>query len=82
MKKIIVIVALLTSCKSSSHTIRYSKSINKCINNLEEMEKWLIEDFESGDIPIYIANNYILILQDTKNELNKNKIKLNTITNR
>ena len=55
----------MSSCKSYT-TVHYSKNISKCINNLETMQKWLKEDFENGKIPLDVANNYMIVLQNTR----------------
>ncbi len=65
MKKVIILGLFLTSCKSYN-TIHYSKNINKCVSNLETMQQWLLEDFEDGKISLDVANNYMLVLQNTK----------------
>ena len=79
MKKIIIPLAifLTISCKPKYYTtIHYSKRVSKCIENLETMEKWLQEDYQNGDIPRHIAQNYMYILVNTKCGLKK-KIKAN-----
>ncbi len=79
MKKLLTIAsaALVISCTPKGYTtIHYSKRISKCIENLETMEGWLQEDYENGDIPHHIAQNYMYILVNTKCGLKK-KIKAN-----
>ena len=38
------------------------------------MQKWLQEDYSTGDIPLHVANNYMIVLVNTKCSLYK-KIK-------
>ena len=79
MKKIIIPLTtfLIISCTSKEYTtIYYSKRINKCIENLETMERWLQEDYQNGDIPRHIAQNYMYVIINTKCGLKK-KIKAN-----
>ena len=73
MKKygfLLMFVLLFTSCYRSNR-IYYSKNIKKTIHNLEEMQKWLQQDYESGDIPKYIAENYMVVLINSKCSLYK-----------
>ena len=79
MKKLIpfLSIVLLISCTPKGYTtIHYSKNINKCIKNLETMERWLQEDYENGDIPRDIAQNYMYVLVNTRCGLKK-KMKQN-----
>jgi len=77
MKKLIItgLILTATSCISKSK-IYYSTNRNKCIHNLETMMDWLQEDFAAGNIPRYMADNYMLVLQNTRCSLyKKNKLK-------
>lgn len=74
MKKIIVTTLLCVSCSYKTNRIYYSKSINKSIHNLEEMIRWVEEDNAYGAIPDNLANNYMIVLINTKCSLRK-KIK-------
>ena len=79
MKKVIIslVIFLTISCKPKYHTtIHYSTKIKKCIENLENMERWLQEDYVNGDIPRHIAQNYMIVIVNTKCGLKK-KIKAN-----
>ena len=67
MKKIfIAITILLSSCAMKRNRIYYSKNVDKCIHNLNEMQKWLQEDYANGDIPRYVADNYMIVIINTK----------------
>tara|TARA_Y100000592_G_scaffold98873_1_gene173164 strand:+ start:1509 stop:1760 length:252 start_codon:yes stop_codon:yes gene_type:complete len=67
MKKIfIAITILLSSCAMKRDRIYYSKNVDKCIHNLNEMQKWLQEDYANGDIPRYVADNYMIVIINTK----------------
>lgn len=57
-------------------TIYQTKNINKSIHNLEVMEKWVEEDYQAGLIPRSVANNYFLVLENTKKSLFKKQKKL------
>ena len=72
MKKTLIGILILTlfSCKTTNK-IYYSKNINKSIHNLEQMMSWLQTDYKQGDIPLHIANNYIVVLQNTRCSLYK-----------
>ena len=79
MKKLLTIAgaALVISCTPKGYTtIHYSKKVSKCIENLETMERWLQEDYENGDIPHSVAQNYMYVIVNTKCGLKK-KIKAN-----
>ena len=56
--------------------IYQAKNINKSIHNLEVMEKWVEEDYQVGLIPRSVANNYFLVLENTKKSLFKKQKKL------
>jgi hypothetical protein len=73
MRKLIITGLLCVSCLRTNR-IYYSKSINKSIHNLEEMIRWVEDDYVYGDIPENIANNYMIVLVNTKCSLKK-KIK-------
>ncbi len=53
-----------------------SKSINKSIHNLEVLEKWIDQDYSAGLIPKHVANNYYLVIDNTKKSLFKSEQKL------
>ena len=73
MKKAFIYLFLLSITCSCYRTnvIYYSKNIKKTIHNLEEMERWLRQDYENGDIPEYIAHNYMVVLVNSKCSLYK-----------
>ena len=64
MKKLILLLAL-TSC-TTKNKIYYSKNVDKCIHNLNEMQIWLMQDYQNGDIPKHVAQNYMLVIINTK----------------
>ena len=72
MKNLILVAAvlILTSCYRTNR-IYYSKNINKTIHNLEEMQRWLQQDFANGDIPKHVADNYMIVLVNSKCSLYK-----------
>ena len=72
MKKVLIsITILLSGCSYKSNRIYYSKSVDKCIHNLNEMQRWLQQDYANGDIPEHVANNYMIVLINTKCSLAK-----------
>lgn len=79
MKKLLLIPLILTGCNKGMTKIHYSKNINKCIENLEHMEHWLMQDYESGRIPRDIAENYAVVLINTRYGLIKKQKKLEKI---
>ena len=73
MKKIIFILGLIilnSSCLQQNR-IYYSISIKKTIHNLEEMQRWLHEDYEYGEISEQVANNYMIVVINSKCSLYK-----------
>jgi|10_taG_2_1085330.scaffolds.fasta_scaffold76338_3 hypothetical protein len=71
MKKLLLLT-LLTSCAPKSYeVIYYTKNVKKSIHNLEILEEWVIKDYVDGNIPLWIANNYITTLEITRESLNK-----------
>ena len=73
MKKLLLIPFILTNCHKGMTKIHYSKNINKCIENLENMEQWLHRDYEDGRIPYDIAENYAVVIVNTKYGLMKRR---------
>ncbi len=69
MKKLILLLAL-TSC-TTKNKIYYSTNVDKCIHNLNEMQRWLQQDYANGDIPEHVANNYMIVIINTKCSLSK-----------
>ena len=64
MKKIVLIIGVVlmsTSCLVKNR-IYYSDSIKKTIHNLEEMQRWLNEDYQYGEISEQAANNYMIVV--------------------
>ena len=72
---LLALVALvkLPSCKVQDR-IYYSNNIDKCIHNLNQMQRWLQEDYQAGAITQQAANNYMIVVVNTKCSLYK-KIK-------
>ena len=64
MKKLLILLSL-SSC-TTVNKVYYPLNIKKCIKNLETLQKWLQQDYENGAIPRYVADNYMLVLQNTK----------------
>ena len=73
---VVAVVLLFSSCSvfnkfKSDNTVYYSKNINKSIHNIEVLQRWIEEDYQAGLIPKNIANNYFLVLENTKMGLYK-----------
>ena len=79
MKKLLLIPLIITSCHKGMTKIHYSKNVNKCIENLEHLEQWLQRDYDDGRIPYYIAENYAIVIVNTKYGLIKRQKKLEKI---
>ena len=63
----------LPSCKVQNR-IYYPAIIDQCIHNLNQMQRWLHEDYQAGVITEQAANNYMIVIINTKCSLYK-KIK-------
>ena len=70
MKKVLITL-LLSSCSYKTNKIYYSHNVDKCIHNLNQMQKWLQEDYQDGLIPRDCAQNYMIVLINTKCSLYK-----------
>ena len=85
MKKLIISCLLITSCKLQENKVYVTeKNIDKCIHNLELLDKIINEDFNNGDIEKHCYDLYKATLYNTTwslKAINK-KHKLNTIANR
>ena len=83
MKKIIIsgILIAMTSCnvipKKGYDTIYVSKKIDKMIHNLDVMEDWLNYDINNKRIPLDIANNYYIVIENTRESLIQLQTKYN-----
>ena len=53
------------------YKIYYKNNINKCIHNLNEMQRWLQEDYNANQITEQAANNYMIVIINTKCSLYK-----------
>jgi hypothetical protein len=83
MKKILIILSLSSCSHQKFDVVWYSKNLNKVIENIETMEDWVKDDYLNGDIETYCANNYLLLLENTKLSIQKHKdYKPNTNTKR
>ena len=81
MKKLLLIPLIVTSCHKGMTKIHYSRNINKCIENLENMERWLDRDYEDGRIPYDIAETYAIVIVNTKYGLMKRRKLIKEIDN-
>ena len=76
MKKLLIIPFIVAGCHKGMTKIHYSSNIDKCIENLEHMERWLERDYQEGKIPHDVANNYAIVIVNTKYGLIKKQEKL------
>ena len=67
MRKLLILLSL-SSC-TTVNKVYYPLNIKKCIRNLDEMDRWLLEDYENGDIPRHVADAYSIVLTSTKHLL-------------
>ena len=67
MKKLLILLSL-SSC-TTVIKVYYPLNIKICIRNLDEMDRWLLEDYENGDIPRHVADAYSIVLTSTKHLL-------------
>jgi len=65
MKKIILATLVLSSCKVMK--------VDQSIENVETLQNWIYQDYEWQQIPYENANNYFVILETVKNDLEKLK---------
>lgn len=73
MKKIIILLSI-SSC-TLNNNISNIKNIKDCQKNIETLQYWLNDDYQSGLIPYHVAQNYTYILEITSNDLKKIKKK-------
>ena len=69
MNKLILLLAL-GSC-TTPNKIYYTENVDKCIHNLNEMQRWLQQDYANGDIEEHVAKNYMIVIVNTKCSLAK-----------
>jgi len=64
-----------------SDSIYVSKDFNKAIANIRTIKVWLNDDYLNNNIPRYIYDQFIIVLENNENRLNelnsKNEKKLN-----
>ena len=65
MKKIILATLVLSSCKVMK--------VDQSIENVETLQNWIYQDYEWQQIPYENANNYFVILETVKHDLEKIK---------
>ena len=75
MRKILICFSLLSCTSKNYDVVWYTGNIKKCIQNLEVMENWVRDDYNNGDIKKYCANNYLLVIENTKLSLELLEIK-------
>jgi hypothetical protein len=74
MKKLLIPILLLSSCKLQQGEVYYSSKVKKCIHNLEQLENFIQQDYLQEQIPRYVANNYLTVVRYTKCSLLKDSI--------
>ena len=66
MKKIILSVLILSSCKLQENKVYVTeRSLVKCIHNLELLDKLITEDYKNGDIEKHCYDLYNATLYNT-----------------
>ena len=71
VKQITILLIACSSCSINKNVIFYSNSIKKSIHNLEQIEMWLHDDIENGDIDPFIGEDYMVAITHTKLSLKK-----------
>ena len=74
MKKILIPMLLLSSCKLQQGEVYYSSKVKKCVHNLEQLETFIQQDYLQEQIPRYVANNYLTVVRYTKCSLLKDSV--------
>tara|TARA_Y100000389_G_scaffold185628_1_gene205231 strand:+ start:742 stop:1026 length:285 start_codon:yes stop_codon:yes gene_type:complete len=70
MKKLIISASILMSFNIYSQTIIYCKpDINKCIENLTNLEQWLLKDYQNGLISSKTHDEYYVAVTHTISSL-------------
>ena len=83
MKKIVINAFLFLSLNSFSQeydSIYCEKDIEAARRNMSTMIEWVKDDYLAGDVPVYIYNNYMLVLKRTEYSLKLLLEKPNTKT--
>ena len=70
MKKILIISLISMSSCSTTFNVE-QKNIKSFQKNIKQIEQWLYIDYEAGDIPEYVASNYLFLIKETQKDLNK-----------
>tara|TARA_R100000278_G_C5351102_1_gene121888 strand:- start:131 stop:385 length:255 start_codon:yes stop_codon:yes gene_type:complete len=66
MKKVLISVLLLSSCKLQENKVYVTeRNISKCVHNLEILDNLIIEDFQNGDIEKHCYDLYRATLYNT-----------------
>ncbi len=66
MKKILISIGILISCAGYSQTRIYCKpDLEKCISNLENLEKWIKDDYDNNKISGTLYDEYHVVIMTT-----------------
>ena len=66
MKKLLISLGILISCIGYSQTRIYCKpDLEKCINNLRNLEKWIKDDYDNKKISGILYDEYHIVLINT-----------------
>ena len=71
-KLAIVLIALNTSCALNENVIFCTnQNVKKSIHNIEQLELWIYNDLENGEISRETADDYLIALTHTRLSLKK-----------
>ena len=66
MKKLLISIGVLISCVGYSQATIYCKpDLEKCISNLENLEKWIKDDYENKKITGILYDEYHVVILNT-----------------
>ena len=66
MKKLFISIGILISCTMYSQTRIYCKpDLEKCIENLENLETWVDSDYKNGKITGELRDEYMVVISNT-----------------
>ncbi len=66
MKKIILSVGALGVMSFTTNQLMNTYQIAEAINNVQDLQEWMEEDYQQGKLDQNIANDYLEILGETE----------------
>jgi len=66
MKKLLISIGVLINCVGYTQTRIYCKpDLEKCISNLENLEKWIKDDYDNKKITGILYDEYHVVIFNT-----------------